>query len=207
MRWKMKKDFLLILVACMAVVWGCAASVQMGAGYSVLDTIPPSDAPIPVVQGTRPVVAIGPVGVPGYILRAATVSQEFDWNPANVSVADLNDAVLARDIPRVITVNMERLLAPKGVAVVASGTGANADYRIAVDLSAFDPTNFNTLETKGRWALYRGGNAAPVVVRDISFSEPVAGNDLVHVRAAMSRALADLAVMIVRDFEGFLGTR
>ena len=203
----MKKNLFLILLACIAVISGCAASVQMGTGYSVLEPIPPSDSPIPMVRGVRPQVAIGPVGVPGYILRAATVSQEFDWNPANVSAADLNDAVLARDIPRVFTVNMERLLAPKGVAVIENWTGANADYRIAVDLSAFDPTNFNALETKGRWALYGGGNPAPAMVRDISFSTPVAGNDLVHVRAAMSRALADLAVMIVRDLEAFLGTK
>ncbi len=51
------------------------------------------------------------------------------------------------------------------------------------------------------------GNPAPVLVKDISFSTPVAGNDNAAVRAAMSRALADLATVIVRDFEGFLGTR
>lgn len=180
--------------------------MEVGTGYSVLDTIPAGGAPVPVVQGVRPVVAVGPVGVPGYIVRAATV-MESTISLANISTADQNDAYLAKEIPRVITVNIERLLTPKGLAVISSGVGAKADYRVAVDLSGFDVTQFNTLETKGQWALYRSGDAAPVMVKDISFSTPVAGNSVAATRAAMSRALADLATMVVRDFEGFLGTR
>lgn len=188
----------------LAVGWGCAVSV--GTGYSILDTIPPGNAPVPIMQGVKPSVAVGPIGVPGYILRAATVS-ESSWNYANVSSADQNAAFLKREIPRVITVNIERLLTPKGMAVTSSGLGANADYRISVDLSTFDVTQFNMLDTKGQWALYQRGDPAPLLVRDISFSTPVAGNDNAAVQAAMSRSLADLTTVIVRDFEGFLGTR
>ena len=203
----MKKSVLIGLFACVvAAMLGCAASVGVGTGYSVLETIPPGGAPVPVIQGVRPVVAVGPVGVPGYIVRAETI-MESTISLANISTADQNDAYLAREIPRVITVNIERLLTPKGLTVISSGVGAKADYRVAVDLSAFDVTQFNTLETKGQWALYRGGNAVPVMVKDISFSTPVAGNSSTATRAAMSRALADLATMVVRDFEGFLGTR
>jgi uncharacterized lipoprotein YmbA len=203
----MKKSVLTVLLAfVVGAMLGCAASVGVGTGYSVLDTIPPGGAPVPVTQGIRPVVAVGPVGVPGYIVRAETI-MESTVSMANISTADQNDAYLAREIPRVITVNIERLLTPKGLAVISSGVGAKADYRIAVDLSAFDVTQFNTLETKGQWALYKGGNAAPVMVKEISFSTPVAGRDVAATRAAMSRALADLTTMIVGDFEGLLGTR
>ncbi len=205
----MKKNVLALLFAfIVAAILGCAASVGVGTGYHpVLDTIPPDSAPIPMAQGARPSVAIGPVGVPGYILRAAIVSQEFEWNPANVSAADLDDAVLAGEIPRVITVNMERLLTPRGLAVIPGGPGTATDYRISVDLSAFDLTQFNTLETKGQWALYQRGNPAPLLLRDIDFSTAVAGSNTGAVRAAMSRSLADLTASIVRDFEAFLGTR
>jgi uncharacterized lipoprotein YmbA len=200
----MKKRILVFVFALiLAVGWGCAVSV--GTGYSILDTIPPSNTPIPMTQGVRPSVAVGPIGVPGYILRAATVSES--WNYANVSSTDQNAAFLKKEIPRVITVNIEQLLTPKGMAVTSSGPGTNADYRIAVDLSAFDATQLNMLDTKGQWALYQRGNPAPLLVRDISFSTPVAGNDDAAVRAAMSRSLADLTTVIVRDFEGFLGTR
>lgn len=189
----------------MLLLMGCAASVGVGTG-SILDTIPPDNAPIPMSQGTKPVVAVGPIGVPGYIMRAATVT-ESSWNQANVSTVDQNTAFLKTEIPRVITVDMERLLAPKGLAVISSGTGRGADYRIALDLSEFTVTQFNTVATKGQWALYRVGNPAPLIVKDISFSTPIAGNSIAAVRTAMSRALADLSTGIVRDFEGFLGTR
>lgn len=202
----MKKNIFIVLFVIATVAGGCAASVGVGTGYSVLDTIPPGDAPIPMAQGPRPLIAIGPVGVPGYVLRAATVL-ETTWSAANISTADQKAAVLQGEIPRVITVNMERLLSPKGIAVMSGGTGSGADYRIAVDLSSFDVTQFNTLQTKGQWALYERKGTAPLLVRDISFSTPVAGSDDAAVRAAMSRSLADLTVMIVRDFEGFLGTR
>lgn len=204
----MKKNIIavLLLVGIMTLV-GCAASVGVGTGYSFLDTIPPGGAPVPVTQGARPVVAVGPVGVPGYIVRAATI-MESTVSLANISSVDERDAVLYREIPRAITVNIGNLLAPKGIGVVSTGLGpAKADYRIAVDLSAFDVTQFNILETKGQWALYRGADAVPVMVKNISFSTPIAGNDTAAVRSAMSRALADLATMIVRDFEGSLGTR
>ena len=202
-----KKGILAFIFVCaVAGVWGCAASVGVGTGYSVLDTIPPSGAPMPVAQGVRPVVAVGPIGVPGYIIRANTI-MESTVSLANVSTPDQNDAYLAREIPRVITVNIERLLMPKGLAVISSGTGAKADYRIAVDISTLDVTQFSTLETKGQWALYKGAGTAPVTVKDISFSTPVAGRDAAAARTAISRALADVATMIVRDCEGFLGTK
>ncbi|MBP1747957.1 MAG: hypothetical protein H6Q52_496 [Deltaproteobacteria bacterium] len=202
----MKKNIFLVLLACTAIVGGCAASVGLAPGYSRLDTIPPADGPIPVVQGVRPVVAVGPIGVPGYIVRAKTI-MDFTPNAANISMADQSDAFLYWEIPRVISIDIERLLAPKGIAVVSSGIGAARDYRIAVDVSALDLTKFNTIETKAQWALYRGANAAPVLVKDISFSTPVAGNNSGAVLAAMSRSLADLTTAIVRDFEEFLGTR
>ncbi len=203
----MKKNVIAVLFICAMALLGCAASVGVGTGYSFLDTIPPGSAPVPVTQGERPVVAVGPVGVPGYIVRAKTI-MESTISLANISSADERDAVLYREIPRVVTVNIGNLLAPKGIAVVSTGMrSTKGDYRIAVDLSAFDVTQFNTLETKGQWALYKGADAAPVTVRNISFSTPIAGNDTAAVRSAMSRALADLATMIVRDFEGSLGTR
>lgn len=202
----MKKLFPAYFIAFITLLgWGCAVSV--GTGYSILDTIPSSNAlVVPMAQGIRPVVGVGPIGVPGYIIRAATIS-ESSWNLANVSTADQNAAPLSREIPRVITVNIENLLAPRGLTVVSSGTGANTDYRIAVDVSTFDVTEFNTLETKAQWALYQRGSAAPVMVKDVSFSTPVAASNREAVRTAMSRALGDLTTVIVRDFEGLLGTR
>lgn len=203
----MKKNVLAFILACIvAGVWGCAASVGVGTDHAVLEAIPPGGAPVPVAQGVRPVVAVGPIGVPGYILRAATIMGST-ISLANISRADQDDAILATEIPRVVTVNIGRLLTPKGLAVVSSGIGARSDYRVALDLSAFDVTQGDTLETKGQWALYKDGSASPVLVKDIFFSTPVAGKGVAATRAAMSRALADLATVIVRDCEGFLGTK
>ncbi len=184
---------------------GCAASVGVGTSYPVLDTIPPGNAPVPVAQGVRTVVAVGPIGIPGYIIRAATITESNVVS--NVSELDLKAAPLAREIPRVITVDMERLLAPKGMVVTSGGPRTDADYRIAVDLKTFEVTGLNALQTQGQWALYKRGSNAPVVVKDVSFTTPIADNSQTAVRAAMSRSLADLATIIVRDFEGYAGAR
>ncbi|MHB8108558.1 MAG: PqiC family protein [Syntrophorhabdaceae bacterium] len=190
----------MILIPVLAIA-GCA-----GGNYTILEPILPPPAPVVIAQGHRPVVAIGPIGVPGYILRASIVA-ESDINIANISSADQELSFLRRDIPAVVTINFERLLTPAGMAVVSTGIATQADFRIAVDIHALDVTPFDVLDTRAQWSLYRSGAADPLIIRDVTFTTPITGRDDAAIRSAMSRSLADVTRVIANDFEAFLATR
>jgi hypothetical protein len=189
-----------MLIPILAIA-GCA-----GGNYTILEPIPPSPVSVAVAQGHRPVVAIGPIGVPGYILRASTVA-ESDINMANISSADQKASFLRRDIPAVVAINFERLLTPVGMAVVSTGIATRADFRIAVDIHALDVMPFDVLDTRAQWSLYRSSAADPLFIRDITFKTPITGRNDAAIRSAMSRSLADVTRVITNDFEAFLATR
>ncbi len=192
------KAMVFMVIFTLALSTGCTISV--GPAYSVLDPVAPVDGPVAMTQGRRLLVAVGPIDVPGYVDRAATIV-ETTINPANISSFDQEASVLQTEIPRVITENLRRLFAPRGIAVVPLTQGRNADYRIAVGLSTFGVTNPGTLDTRARWVLYGRDGKVPVMVKDISFPTPVQERGDAGARAAMSRSLADLSRSIVNDFE------
>ncbi|MEN6616994.1 MAG: ABC-type transport auxiliary lipoprotein family protein [Syntrophorhabdus sp.] len=197
----MKKITIFAIVLAIVIIAGCA-----GGTYSRLQPIPPPPGPAVMTQGSVPVVAIGPIGVPGWILRASIVS-ETELSAANISSVDMRAGLLSRDIPAVVSINFERLLAPAGIRVIRTSIGTSANYRIAVDINALDVTPSNLLDTRAQWTLYRADAADPVIMREVAFATPIAGQDDVAVQSAMSRSLADLTRIITKDFEGFLGIR
>ncbi len=160
--------------------------------FSILDTIPPDASAAAMHGGKNVVVAVGPVDVPGYIDRGAAIV-ETTIDISNVSSPDQRAYVLKTEIPRVLTENLGVLFAPGGIAVVPYRHGGVSDFRVVIDLSVFDLGEFDTVETKARWALYGKGKDAPVLVRDISFSTPVEHRDNAGVRTAMSKALAEMS--------------
>jgi uncharacterized lipoprotein YmbA len=195
---------LLVATLAFALSAGCAVSVGTGSGSPGLVPVSMPPGPYVVTQGKRLVVAVGPVNVPGYITRAATV-MESTTNAANISAADWKASVLERQIPQVVTENVRRLFAPYGIEVAPSPQGRNAGYRIAVDLRVFEVSTFDVLETQGRWALYGPGGMSPMMEKDIAFSTPLREPGDAGANDAMSRALADLTRGIVKDCGGVLG--
>ncbi len=192
------KAMVFMVIFTLALSTGCAISV--GPAYSVLDPVAPVDGPVAMTQGRRLLVAVGPIDVPGYVDRAAMIV-ETTINPANISTVDMRASLLKREIPRVVTENLRRLLAPRSIAVVSLAEGKHADYRIEVKLSAFDITNPDTLDTRARWVLYGSDGKTPVTARDISFSTIFRERGDTGAREAMSRSLADLSRSIVTDLE------
>jgi uncharacterized lipoprotein YmbA len=185
---------------------GCAVSVGTGSGYPGLVPVPMPPGPYVVTQGKRLVVAVGPTDVPGYITRAATI-MDTTMNPANISAADRRASVLEWQIPGVVAENIRRLLAPYGIEVVPDPRGRNADYRIAINLRVFEVSRSGPLETRARWILYGPRDISPIMEKDVAFLTPLGEPGDAGTEAAMSRALADLARGIVKDFEGIVGIR
>jgi len=192
------KVMVFIAIFALALSAGCAVSV--GPAYSVLDPVAPANGPVAMTQGRRLLVAVGPIDVPGYVDRAATIV-ETTINPANISTVDMRASLLKREIPGVITENLRRLLAPRSIAVVPLAAGKNADYRIEVKLSTFDIINPDTLDTRARWVLYGSDGKTPVTARDVSFSTVFRERGDAGAREAMSRSLAALSRSIVTDLE------
>ncbi len=184
--------FLAIFVAGLA---GCADTNR--SAYSVLDTIAPTVSAAGVSGGKGPVVAVGPIDVPGYVDRAVTVL-ESTINSANISAFDQKVYVLKTEIPRVITENLRVLFAPVGVTVVPYARNRASDYRVAVGLATLDITKFDLIETKAQWALYGSGGTVPLMARDISFNTPVKQRNDAGIKAAVSKALADLSRSIAQ---------
>jgi len=206
MRYQMIRTGLLAAYLAFALSAGCAVSVGTGSGSAGLAPVVTPAGPYTVQQGKRPVVAVGPVNVPGYITRAATVVNST-MNAANISAADWKASTLERQIPQVVTENLRRFLTPYGIKVAADPRGKNADYRIAVDLRVFEVSTFEVLETRGRWAIYGPGGMSPIVEKDIDFSTPLGKPGDAGADDAMSRALADLTRGIVKDSGGVLGIK
>ncbi|OPY02214.1 MAG: hypothetical protein A4E60_01194 [Syntrophorhabdus sp. PtaB.Bin047] len=204
MRHGMSRIGLLVATLVFALSAGCAVSVGTGSGYPALVPVPMPPGPYVVTQGKRLVVAVGPVNVPGYITRAATIV-DSTMNAANISAADWKASALESQIPRVVAENVRRLLDPYGIEVFPDPRGKNADYRIAVDLRVFEVSTFDVLETQGRWVLYGPGGMPPMMERDIAFSTPLRESGDAGANDAMSRALADLTRGIVKDCGGALG--
>lgn len=174
---------------------GCAAT-DRGA-FSILDTIPPDVSTAAVPGGKSVVVAVGPVDVPGYIDRAVTVV-ETAKSMSNVSSVDQEAYVLKTEIPRVLTENLEVLFAPGGITAVPYRHVGEWDFRVVIDLAVFDLAGSDIVETKARWALYGAGKDAPVLAREISLGTPVEHRDSAGVKAAMSKALAEMSRSIAR---------
>ncbi len=206
MRRGMKRTGLLAATLAFALSAGCVVSVGTGSGSPGLVPVPMPSGPYVVTQGKRLVVAVGPVNVPGYITRAATI-MDSTMNSANISSADWKASVLEWQIPQVVTENVRRLFAPYGIEVAPHPQGRNADYRIAVDLRVFEVSTFDVLETRGRWVLYGPGGTSPMMERDIAFSTHLHEPGDAGTKDAMSRALADLTRGIVKDCGGVLGIR
>ncbi len=195
------KATLLVVVLVFIMSAGCAGMI--GPAYSGLEPVAPVGGPVVMTQGKRPLVAVGPINLPGYIDRAATI-MEATINPANISTVDQKDSILETEIPRVLTENVRRLLVPRGIDVAPYTPTRNSDYRIALSLTTFEITNADILEVRAQWVLYDAGRTSPVMVRDCSFSTPVKDRSDAGRRAAMSRSLGDLARAIVKDLGGVL---
>ena len=178
-----------------SVLTGCAETNRPA--YTILDTIAPSGGPYAMSQGKKPVAAVGPVDVPAYVERAAAIL-DTTVSQTNISSIDQKVYVLKAEIPRVITENLTVLLAPRGASVVPYGRGSSGDFRIAVNLTNFDVTKFDVIETKAQWALYGGDGKAALMVKDISFSTPIDKRSDAGIRAAMSKSLADLTKAIAQ---------
>lgn len=153
--------------------------------YWVLTPIDGTPAEAPFARS----VGVGPVTLPPYLERPGLVTRPA---PGRVQVAsfDLWAAPLGRSVVDVVSRNLE-VLVPGLVAVAFpwKGPSQRLDMRLVAQISRFEAAADGAVHLEGGWALRKGEDGAPLREGIVSIREPVEGDDVAAVVAAMSRAL------------------
>lgn len=136
-------------------------------------------------------IAVGPV----------TLAEMADRPQLLVQLADNRVAILeqqrwaeplAGEIPRVVALNLARLLVAANVSTQAKIAGAEADVRIALDIQRFEAIVGKEVAIEVLWSISRRSGGEAVSGRAV-VNEPVRASDYEAIVAAYSRALATLS--------------
>lgn len=136
-------------------------------------------------------ISIGPVSVPERVDRAQIVLQQ-----GSNQVKQIEDQRWAESlrvaIPRVLSVNLGRLLPGANVTASSDGTAdGKAKYKIAVDILRFDSRLGDAIVLEARWRIQAVG-ATPQIGATL-LREGVRGAGYEDIAAAHGRALAGLS--------------
>lgn len=186
------------LAATLAVVAGLAAAGCLGGRsgpamrFWVLDALPGP----PPAGGERRTLGVGPVEIPVHLDRAGIVTREGE-NRMKVAAFDQWGEPLARGIQRVVAENLS-LLAPGLETVPFPWVGPVVpELQLALSVTRFDARRGGEVELLGSWALTRTADGSQVSAGSSFLREPVEGDGIGAVVAAMSRALADWSRQIL----------
>lgn len=156
----------------------------------------------PVAQGTANpgpaastyAVAVGPVTVPEAVDRPQLVLSTAA-NRLEVADFDRWAAPLKSEMARVIAINLGTLLAGARVTTIAQYPGAEADYRVTVDVQRFESVRGEAATLEALWTVRRKGEARAAEGRAV-WREPVQGMSYEALVHAHGRALAALSEAI-----------
>ena len=95
---------------------------------------------------------------------------------------------LKSEIPRLIAENLGRLLGSSRVSSYLQHAGADADYRVLVDIQRFESSPGESVTIEAVWSLRRAAGGAPKTGRSL-VREPVGAEGYDPLVAAYGRAL------------------
>lgn len=179
----MMKIFVNILISCVFVtlIMGCASSSP-----SRFYTLSHTTAPALTLPATYS-VSVGPVSVPAVVDRPQIVVRV---GPNQVGIDEFNRwaSPLKNEIARVVAENLTSMLGTPRVTMFPQSTGADASYRVVIDVLRFDsmPGEAVTLDTV--WTV-RSTKENQLRTGRANVREPVPGNGYAPLVAAHSRAI------------------
>lgn len=112
---------------------------------------------------------------------------------------------LDRDLQRVLTENLSRLLGANAVVAFPYGDRIQAAYRLEVDVHRLAGRPGGTLALQATWMLCPLQKGPALRVKKISLDRPVAGTDAEALVAAHSALLADLSRAIAGELGNLPG--
>ena len=192
----MRRNFVAgMLVVCLVVATaGCSRSPRVT--FYTLESAAQVET---AAAGTAvPAVAVGPVTLPELVDRPQFVVR-VAANRVEILETHRWAEPLKSEIPRLIAENLRRLLGSSRVSSYLHHAGADADYRVLVDIQRFESSPGEAVTVEALWSLRRVAGGTPVTGRSL-VREPVGAEGYDLLSAAYGRALLsvsrDLAMAI-----------
>ena len=173
-----------MLAVCLAVALaGCSRSPRV-----TFYTLEPGAQVETVAAATAvPTVAVGPVTLPEVVDRPQLVVR-VSANRVDILETHRWAEPLKSEIPRLIAENLGRLLGSSRVSSYLQHAGADADYRVLVDIQRFESSPGEAVTVEAVWSLRRAAGGAPKTGRSL-VREPVEAKGYDPLVAAYGRAL------------------
>ena len=172
-----------MLAVCLAVALaGCSRSPRVT--FYTLEPGPQVESPVDTVA---PTVVVGPVTLPEVVDRPQLVVRVAD-NRVDILETHRWAEPLKSEIPRLIAENLGRLLGSSRVSSYLQHAGADADYRVLVDIQRFESSPGEAVTVEAVWSLRRAAGGAPKSGHSL-VREPVGAEGYDPLVAAYGRAL------------------
>ena len=195
----MRSFFVGMQIVCLAAALaGCSRSPRVT--FYTLE--PGSQVEAAAADRAAPVVVVGPVTLP-YVVDRPQLVVRVAANRVDILESHRWAEPLKSEIPRLIAHNLGRLLGSGRVSSYLQNAGADADYRVLVDIQRFESSPGEVVTVEAFWSLLRAGGGAPKTGR-LLVREPVVTEGYDPLAAAFGKALlavsVDLASAIRADF-------
>lgn len=191
-----------ILVVCLAVVMaGCSRSPRVT--FYTLEPAAQAETAAAITAVTT--VSVGPVTLPAVVDRPQLVLR-VAANRVEILETQRWAEPLKSEIPRLIAENLGRLLGSNRVSSYLQHTGADADYRVLVDIKRFESSPVGAVTVEAVWSLRRAAGGTPVTGHT-QVSEPVGAAGYDPLVAAYGRALLAVSADLAREIRADAAVR
>jgi len=187
---RFKSTLFLTLIATLAVI-GCSSAPTTS--YYTLNTLPAATAH----SSSDLVLAIGPIDLPEYLQRPQIVTRP-EGNRLLVDEFNRWGGSLEEEIDRVLAQRLGGLLGTQRIYSYPSRIVADLDYRVSINVRAFDGTLGQTVTFDVAWSIINEHNSQVIHSDQAHYQATVTGSDYNAYVAALSDSLEqfshDLAV-------------
>ena len=192
--------FVWSLVIAMAVFSGCRSATPRVEFYTLaVDMRGLPEEQIEVMDQTI-AIGVGPMEFPLSLDRPQIVLRtgphKFEVNEFQRWAGSLRE-----DFLDVLTINLSILLRSNHVTAHPWEGFFTPDYRIFLDIYAFDGNLGGTVLLAASWTITDGEGRKPLLVRKSIIREPVLGTDYEAYIAAQNRALSTFSQEIVQEIK------
>jgi uncharacterized lipoprotein YmbA len=183
-----------IVAVCLAAALAAGCSRSPRVTFYTLEPAAQIDTTATVT--TIPAVVVGPVTLPEVVDRPQLVLR-VAANRVDIMEEHRWAEPLKSEIPRLIAENLGRLLGSRRVSSYLQHAGADAEYRVLVDIQRFESSPGEAVTVEAVWSLRRVGGGAPKTGHSL-VHEPVAAAGYDPLVAAYSRALLAVSTDLSR---------
>jgi uncharacterized lipoprotein YmbA len=176
------------------LLFGCATTSPPTYFY-ILASLDPASGPTGRQVGADVLIGVGPISFPERLNRPNIAIRE-SRNKLYLSEFHRWAGTLENEFATAIARDMEILLNtnrvihfPWNVAMLAARNPAQITYQVTMDVDRFDATMGDNATLRVSWVILEGLEGDVLVVKTSTYTEPVEGEDLDAVVAAMNRNL------------------